>query len=175
MIELIDKKIKIHFFLKKLLTKYSNYVTIYIENGKITEIMKRRNYFMSRLLIKIKKFMGKVETKENIPRVGNLNFSNNEKYNNIEKSSIIRYGFGRREKQQTLQEIEKMQKIENEKNRQKMVDEIMKLKEQINPKTGRKYTYRDLAVKYNCSRTAIGDIVNGKSLGRSVARRITKV
>lgn len=126
---------------------------------------------MSRLLTRFKDFIGKVETKEEIPKINNVS-SKNEKY--IQQSSITRYGFGTRTKQLTIKELEKIQKAENEKNRQEMVDEIMKLKEQINPETGKKYTYRDLAIIFNCSRTAIGDIINGKSKGKSVARRISK-
>lgn len=167
--------------------------------------MKRLLKEMKRILIKTK-IKRKVDTKEeNLPINNDIN--NNEiidlsendtikddisdinknetlegdgdfKNQISENKNLTRYGFGAEQKRLTVQEIEVINKSINEQHRQEFIDKIFEFRNSINPYTGKRYTYREIALELNCSRTTVGDILNNKtngSNGKTIAKKLNRI
>lgn len=139
---------------------------------------------MGRLLKTIKKMITKVDTKENPTPISNITITeeikndnievteSNVKNKNAENRNVTRYAYGDRRKIQTIEDLEEYRKKQNEIERQKIVDRIFELNESVNPKTGKKYTYREIGLIMNCSRTTVGNILNKKSSGKYLGIKV---
>lgn len=139
---------------------------------------------MGRLLRTIKKIMKKVDTKDNPTPISDITVTEEIKGNNIEVTksknenaqnrNVTRYAYGDSRKIRTVEDLEDYRKKQNEINREEYVKRIKELSNIENPKTGKKYTYREIGLIMGCSRTTVGNILNNRSSGRYASIRINE-
>lgn len=139
---------------------------------------------MGRLLRTIKKMMKKVDTKDNPTPISDITVTEEIKGNNIEVTksknknaqnrNVTRYAYGDSRKIRTVEDLEDYRKKQNEINREEYVKRIKELSNIENPKTGKKYTYREIGLIMGCSRTTVGNILNNRSSGRYASIRINE-
>lgn len=118
------------------------------------------------------------ENISNINKNADLEGDDNFKNQNYETQSLTRYGFGAEKKRLTIEEIEVVNRSINEQKRQEFINKIFEFRNSINPYTGKRYTYREIALELNCSRTTVGDILNKKtngSNGKTIAKRLNRI
>lgn len=139
---------------------------------------------MGRLLKTIKKMMKKVDTKDNPTPISEITVTEEIKSNNIEVTksknenaqnrNVTRYAYGDSRKIRTVEDLEDYRRKQNEINREEYVRKVKELSNSINPRTGKKYTYREIGLVMSCSRTTVGNILNNRSTGKYASIRINE-
>lgn len=139
---------------------------------------------MGRLLKTIKKMMKKVDTKDNPTPISEITVTEEIKGNNIEVTksknenaqnrNVTRYAYGDSRKIRTVEDLEDYRRKQNEINREEYVRKVKELSNSINPRTGKKYTYREIGLVMSCSRTTVGNILNNRSTGKYASIRISE-
>lgn len=139
---------------------------------------------MGRLLKTIKKMMKKVDTKDNPTPISEITVTEEIKGNNIEVTknknentqnrNVTRYAYGDSRKIRTVEDLEDYRRKQNEINREEYVRKVKELSNSINPRTGKKYTYREIGLVMSCSRTTVGNILNNRSTGKYASIRINE-
>lgn len=139
---------------------------------------------MGRLLKTIKKIMKKVDTKDNPTPISEITVTEEIKGNNIEVTksknentqnrNVTRYAYGDSRKIRTVEDLEDYRRKQNEINREEYVRKVKELSNSINPRTGKKYTYREIGLVMSCSRTTVGNILNNRSTGKYASIRINE-
>lgn len=139
---------------------------------------------MGRLLKTIKKMMKKVDTKDNPTPISEITVTEEIKGNDIEVTksknenaqnrNVTRYAYGDSRKIRTVEDLEDYRRKQNEINREEYVRKVKELSTSINPRTGKKYTYREIGLVMSCSRTTVGNILNNRSTGKYASIRINE-
>lgn len=139
---------------------------------------------MGRLLKTIKKMMKKVDTKDNPTPISEITVTEEIKGNNIkvtksknenaQNRNVTRYAYGDSRKIRTVEDLEDYRRKQNEINREEYVRKVKELSNSINPRTGKKYTYREIGLVMSCSRTTVGNILNNRSTGKYASIRINE-
>lgn len=139
---------------------------------------------MGRLLKTIKKMIKKVDTKDNPTPISDITVTEEIKGNNIEVTksknenaqnrNVTRYAYGDSRKIRTVEDLEDYRRKQNEINREEYVRKVKELSNSINPRTGKKYTYREIGLVMSCSRTTVGNILNNRSTGKYASIRINE-
>lgn len=139
---------------------------------------------MGRLLKTIKKMMKKVDTKDNPTPISDITVTEEIKGNNIkvtksknenaQNRNVTRYAYGDSRKIRTVEDLEDYRRKQNEINREEYVRKVKELSNSINPRTGKKYTYREIGLVMSCSRTTVGNILNNRSTGKYASIRINE-
>ena len=139
---------------------------------------------MGRLLRTIKKMMKKVDTKDNPTPISDITVTEEIKGNNIkvtksknenaQNRNVTRYAYGDSRKIRTVEDLEDYRRKQNEINREEYVRKVKELSNSINPRTGKKYTYREIGLVMSCSRTTVGNILNNRSTGKYASIRINE-
>lgn len=139
---------------------------------------------MGRLLKTIKKIMKKVDTKDNPTPISEITVTEEIKGNNIkvtksknenaQNRNVTRYAYGDSRKIRTVEDLEDYRRKQNEINREEYVRKVKELSNSINPRTGKKYTYREIGLVMSCSRTTVGNILNNRSTGKYASIRINE-